>query len=152
MTEFKTAKQLKIEQWEFDNLIKVMEFLDKEEITTVENKLSVNEDDKMLHLNPLKFNMATTCNAHECGTALCIGGFVVALHIGVKLGPKIRLSQTKIDQIDDYVCNDVRISYPLRNLYYPPNTISDDWDKKTPKEGAKAIRHFLKTGKVPNTW
>jgi hypothetical protein len=78
------------------------------------------------------FDMHATCEATDCGTAACIGGWV-ALTMG-----KAR------HEANDYVWANER--GPLKALYFPRDIPS--WDDITPAVAAATITSFIDSGEV----
>lgn len=126
MSQFLSAKKLKISKAEHTALIEVMGRLERGEIKHLANP---SEE------TPFRdcFNMGNEIIRSSCGTACCIGGWV-ALHMGMD----------DDDDVLDYVQKYMNEQTTLRSLYW------DNCDcRTTPQEGADAIRSFLTTGE-PN--
>jgi len=130
VNRIKTASKLKITLDERAALIKVMGWL----------------KDGVLHedINGAtgKFNMNTKCNALDCGTVACIGGWVYLAMQKIAIYAKTP-SPVILAKACDYVGS--HKSPELHGLYYPYQ-VKKDWGTITSAEAAQAIRNFLTSG------
>ncbi len=132
--EFKTDNELGIsfEQWEA--LIKTLYYLENNKLKHhkfIKNEHGGMESGLVSHHNlypptiPKRFNMAFwNSGEQECGTVCCIGGTAEAL------------SGVNFSVVPDQ----------LENLFYP--YMLNNWHRITPKQAAKALRHYLTTGET----
>lgn len=87
-----------------------------------------------------KFSMDYPIAQFECGTALCIGGWVRLFQLKKgRLPHLVEIDSAEIRSIQAYV--DSGCSPALRPLYYP--MALRDWNKITPRAAARAITRFL---------
>jgi hypothetical protein len=105
------------------------------------------------------FDMSEVAGHDGCGTACCIAGAVVAfnpdqftqfgnLDDRMWYGLPTRYGDYKHKKGD--VFTDVRLAAGISVKNATALFEPDDMDLRTPEEGAKVIREFIKTGKV--TW
>ncbi len=141
----KTHEELGITLDEFVALVKVEDGLRTGNYQHIDEIIDYDGVDagKFKILNML-FNMNVYGKQIDCGTAACIGGWVAHTMRGKK--------KFDIDHAENYIFREA--SNSLQELFYPPTNYdefddSDDmWNSITPKHAAKAIKKFLKTGKV----
>jgi hypothetical protein len=129
-SNFLSAEELKIDDWEHAGLVEVMRRLERGELRHI-----VPEHERhSTYQTPDGFNMAFD-GVGVCGTVACIGGWV---------------ARTKGMRAEGYVPN-IRPGDPLDPLYYPLE-LGDlragtcPWYKITTEQAAAAIRNFLTTG------
>ena len=138
MTEkcnFKSAKELGLEQEEWEALITTLTLLENDAIVHVRER---NQDSRAKDPKRPVFNMAVWQDYTPCGSVMCIGGS--AEYFG-----KLQMNQLadKAEDMEDAG------NPALYALFYP--ALEKDYDSLTAKQGAKALRHYLKTGQA-DSW
>lgn len=142
----KTSEELGITETERQNLIKVRDMFNAAEISLVKDPRSKPKLDA--------FNMNTTCSKrysgrreHDCGSVMCIGGWVKTLELNP---PKDKKGNFKIDEdaawnIDNYVRNS---RGAIRDLYYVHinGTQMYQMHSVTCAQASRAIDNFLEHG------
>jgi hypothetical protein len=129
-SNFLSAEELKIDDWEHAGLVEVMRRLERGELRHI-----VPEHERhSTYQTPDGFNMAFD-GVGAFGTVACIGGWV---------------ARTAGMRAEVHVQN-IRPGDPLEPLYYPTELSDphDDrrlWYKITTEQAAAAIRNFLTTG------
>lgn len=97
-----------------------------------------------LELSNLQDNsgFCMTGHQHYCGTPSCISGW--AAHIC--LGTKAKGFEGDIDEVSaDFLGIELNRA-GTHELFYP--SVSDPWDKITPTQAAKVLRHLAATGET----
>lgn len=126
--KWKTARQLRIRQDEYEALIAVRDDLATGRLVHIHVP-----DNWLIRPVPLRatsaehFNMDVWSVYTECGTVHCIGGAIEA-----RIGRKIRLHDS-----------------PMRELFIPPETPCFRSNDITAAQAVQAIDNYLATGK-PN--
>ncbi len=86
-----------------------------------------------------RFDMGQILKKHECGTVGCLAGWM-AHYMGKKTdGKSTVLFNTMVDRSEE-----------LHKLFYAEEAYDDNggcWIEAQAKHGARALRHYLKTGK-----
>jgi hypothetical protein len=137
----KTAIELGIEQWELDALLETRDFLIKFNPQTPDNI------DSHCGLpdaeGPTKFCMDYGVQEFDCGTAMCIGGFVKLIQMEIPVGDVAPMDYVQARTIEDYVLS-IGHEHALRDLYYPPSVVA--YDSITAEHAAIAITNYLEEG------
>jgi hypothetical protein len=103
----------------------------------------------------VSFNMSASSEIYECGTAMCIGGFMKLFMLGAKPTSKgvYNITPKREELIDKYVLSHEPFftsrpnsNRPIAKLFYPPDELTP-WSNITKEMAIKAIDNFLKTGK-----
>jgi|688.fasta_scaffold00471_36 hypothetical protein len=138
----KSAKELGIEQWELDALLKTREFLQRQHPPLPED---VNSDAGFPDgPGVTRFCMSYPVQAFDCGTAMCIGGFVKIFgQLEIPVGSKITISRDEAEGISSYV-ESFKLGSSLRDLFYPESRF--DYTRITAEQAAVAITNFLEEG------
>lgn len=139
----KTANELGIEQWELDALLKTREFLQRQRPQIPEDLESSSglPDDEQA---TTRFCMSYGVQSFDCGTAMCIGGFVKIFGpMEIPVTDEITLSYGQASDINDYV-DRCRVGSRIRALFYPGSEF--DYGKITAEQAAVAITNFLEEG------
>lgn len=129
--EFKSAKELGLEQEEWVALITTLTLLEHGVIVHVPER---HHDIRAKGPKRQVFNMGVWQSSTQCGSVMCIGGS--AEYFG-----KLEMRQLN-NKADDLAQAGNRALY---ELFYPGLQIA--YDTLTAKQGAKALRHYLKTGR-----
>ncbi len=139
--QLKRASELYISPKEYDALQTVRFFLSEANV----GKISDVDDLEIENPEaPYQFNMNQAAKTYECGTAMCIGGWVKLFMMDIELTDKMKLTLPQINEINEYVMN-LDGDTDLGRLYFPDLT-EEGWAKIGPKEAVQAIDNFLKTG------
>lgn len=139
---YMSASMLGIEEWERAALIQTIGIL--ETISSVE-KTASRRYKASYDFTDRRFNMSSAIADYDCGTALCIGGWVRLLRDG-PVPPEV-IEEPLAADIEAYVFGSRSPS--LRTLYFPAFYDETSWDDVTPEDGIRAIENFLITG-FPN--
>ena len=133
--DFKSAKELGLEQEEWEALITTLTLLENDAIVHVREM-----DHGIRAKDPKKpvFNMAVWHERTACGSVMCIGGS--AEFFGKLESNQLSIKAENMDDAGEPA---------LYNLFYPG--LEQDYDTLTAKQGAKALRHYLKTGRA-DSW
>lgn len=139
----KTHQELGITEIELTNLIKVRDMLAEDHLSRTTQH----------HPKRDAFNMESTCSAlkepeHQCGTVMCIGGWMKALDLDL---PKDEVGNLKIDEdaahkIDTYIRHS---EGELRLLFWPRTEqygLAEGMITITKPQAVKAINNYLYTG------
>lgn len=155
MTNYLSAEELGIQEWERNSLIELITVLPTLAHADTLDVWPTNMNMEGEHLKP-NFNLNITATTeYECGAVCCIGGWVRAFHLGVRMAETVVLSSGQVHDIDGYV---TCIQGPLRDLYFPEIVEDAYWDQITPEMAATVIDTFLQTGiadyaaVVPSEW
>lgn len=127
MQNLKTPADLRLPQWEFDALVKVLGMLVRGELQHKRSIYAEDGDSKMV------FNMLTTGTKTSCGTAACLGGWARIL-----AGKRTPHSSTLERQAD--------LIPGLHDLYFPSGT--NCYSEITTDQAAVALRNYLTTGEA----
>lgn len=142
----KTAEELGITQKELRNLIRVRNMLKHRRVGKAEDAYATQENDA--------FNMERTCSNfsnrykdHNCGTIMCIGGWMKAFELNLSKDAtgNLIIDQESAGIIHRYVKT---AQGNLRNLFYPNrggHTLST-FNPVTRKHAVAAIDNFLEHG------
>lgn len=137
-----SAAKLGITTQERKALLTVRNYLQK--IPAVKNPNSAEALPREAVAATARFNMNWAVKSYDCGTGGCIGGWMSLSMQGVRLTRRVAVSLEQQEVASAYVGK--QKSYPLDGLFYPPTSCGIDYDKITPKQAAKQITHFLRTG------
>ena len=142
----KTIAELGISQQEFDALLKTREILSEPDVPML-----IAHDDVVPTTKGVLFDMSTSSEHYDCGTALCIGGFMKLFMMGVrpKSDGRFSITSAREEKIDVYVMshNQENAGRPIAKLFYPEIGETDvGWSTLTKAEAIKAIDNFLETG------
>lgn len=142
--KYLTAKQLNITQKERTALIAVRRFIAK-----LKRPKKLGSEDQYASLRKpaaAKFYMASPVAKFDCGTAMCIGGWMSAKMQGIRLKRTIRLTEKQVESARRYVFR-YKDDGALQRLFFSDRT-SQTLTQLTPARAVKEITRFLTTGKV----
>ncbi len=95
-----------------------------------------------------RFSMTHSVKRYDCGTACCIGGWMMMYMCNVPLNvQELAVPADAVQAIREYV-NDCNPMSSLRQLFYPKHVV--DYDAITPEDAVQEIERFLTTGNA--TW
>lgn len=132
MTDFKTADELGIQQWEHEQLLNILPFLE-----TVPHSP---------HAEVSGFNLDYSAKEFDCGTVACIGGWCKLNQLGYEFGTVI--SPDNMMDAHDYV---YAARGELKELFFPftdDDNTDIDYAKVTPLDARQAVMNYLTTGKA----
>lgn len=124
---FKTAKELKLSDAEFNALVTVLGMLERGELKHIPSHVWENEE-KVEGDSPIYFNMDQWHSTYECGTVCCIGG-----------------SAEFFGEVSFFEGGD-RDNDDLDELFYPD--IDGSYESISAEHAAQALRSYLTTGKA----
>ena len=119
---FKSPTDLRINDAEFEALVKVLGILERLEVKGIPNSARALRDQETIEA-PTLFSMMLTRARMDCGTSCCILGF--ARHVGGE------------DLFYDAA------NRPCADLFYPQN---EGIQCRDPEKGAIALRNYLTCG------
>jgi hypothetical protein len=136
--------QLQISNTELQALLRTRGILSRSIIRHVDTD---SEDRIELKENEAVFNMGNTCNSYECGTAMCIGGWMKLLMLNIRPIAKglYDISSSAMDSIESYVVDNrpTVTDRPIAALFYPD---VKEYETLTAEHAVAAIDNFLTTG------
>jgi hypothetical protein len=120
---FKSAKYLGLSRKQRWALIETLKAMESGQVQHV----NLNAEDKIRKIKKYLFNMEDWKGSYDCGTVACIGG-----------------TAELIAKAPIFENGELPIVGDLRELFYSGGVDND----VTPKQAAKALRGYLKTGKT----
>jgi hypothetical protein len=129
-----SANELGIEEWERNQLVKLVD-------TLPNTKHNSHNDSFKVGGTGCTFNMDYGFVDYQCGTVSCIGGTMYANEYGQVT------EQGYI--IDEFSTDDYIYKHPvLADLFFPDIDDFPEYDMITPAQAAIVIKHYLTTGEI----